>query len=218
MDIVDNYTNIKNQIAKLNKDACLVAVTKKQEVEKIQELINSQENVIIGENYVQEFEEKQKELTGNYQVHLIGPLQTNKVKKAVSLFDVIQGVHSFKLAQNISKEAAKIDKTQEIYLQVNISEDENKSGFSIKELDEQIEEILKLENIKVLGIMTITFNYGSPEDVRPDFIATRELRDRLSSNFGCSFKISMGMSADYMIAVEEGASLVRVGSSIFGSR
>ncbi|MCL4135478.1 UNVERIFIED_CONTAM: hypothetical protein GTU68_035798 [Idotea baltica] len=176
--------------------------------------------IIFGENYVKEYADKKAELTGNFKTHLIGPLQSNKVKKAVEIFDCIQSVHSEKVLKLINKEAEKLNKEMDVFLQVNISEDEAKSGFQKEELVEIFNKdfINKLANINIAGLMCITAFYENKEDVRPDFIKMCEIKKELELSNNIKLELSMGMSADYQIAIEEGASMVRIGSSLFGER
>ncbi len=225
-EVLQNYYFVTEQIKQValrhNRDASkigLLAVSKKQPPEIVQMLIDQFPGIMIGENYVQEFAEKEKLLKGDFKAHLIGPLQSNKIKKAVSLFAVIQSVSSLKIAEQISKEATKINKVQQIYLQVNISEDLKKSGFAAEELLAIFPVIKDLPNVEILGLMTITKYYSKILDVLPDFEQMVRLRDNIGLKFGVlSLGLSMGMSSDYQLAVQAGADLVRVGTDIFGKR
>ena len=197
----------------------LLVVSKKQSPERMQTLIDYQPGIQFGENYVQEFELKKPHLAGNYQVHLIGPLQSNKVRKAVSLFNVIQSVGSLKIAELISQEAEKQGKIQKVFLQVNISEDQGKAGFLRAEIEDLFFKIIALPNLEILGLMTITRFYSNIEDVVPDFQQMSSLRERILKRYQIpNLLLSMGMSADYDLAIKAGADLVRVGTSIFGER
>lgn len=217
--VIKNFQSVKEKIAKAASAAVrdpeiisLITISKRRSLEDMQALLDAYpEQIIFGENFVQEFEVKKPLLKGNFQSHLTGPLQSNKAKKAVALFDVIETVHSLKIAKAISKEAKKINKIQEVFLQVNISEDTAKNGFLAEELESTLPEILALDNLRVTGLMCITRLYDNPEEVRADFIKMRKLRDSIK----LELKISMGMSADFEIAVREGADVVRVGSAIF---
>jgi pyridoxal phosphate enzyme (YggS family) len=198
----------------------LVAVSKRQPIERVRALysalplIPNSPPLILGENYVQEWAEKREELPPPSEVHLIGPLQSNKAREAVRLFDVIESVHSSKLVTLISKEAQRANKVQRIFLQVNISGDSAKSGFSPDEIPKALEQVRALPALSLEGLMTITREYATPEEARGDFRAMRSLRDRLNPALG----LSMGMSSDFDIAIQEGATHVRVGSALFGSR
>lgn len=177
---------------------------------------------ILGENYIQETREKFKLLV-NYDVswHFIGHLQTNKAKYAVSMFDLIHSVDSLKLAVELDKQAKKIEKKQGILIQVNISMESSKSGILEKETLNLIKEISTFEHILVKGLMTMPPFFNQPERVRPFFAALCKLRDKIRdasiSNISMD-ELSMGMSGDYEVAIEEGATLVRIGTAIFGER
>lgn len=205
---------------RVRSEVTLVAVSKKQPVERVvayQNICHASKAVpVFGENYVQEFQKKQSALSKPYQVHLIGPLQSNKVRLAVSLFDVIESVHSVEIAKALHREAEKQGKILDVFAQVNISDDPSKSGFSVPEACALFEEAHSVyPALRLRGLMTITREYEKKEDVRPDFVALRELRNKLGDP---TLKLSMGMSSDFDIAVEEGADIVRVGTAIFGSR
>jgi pyridoxal phosphate enzyme (YggS family) len=211
----------------------LVAVTKTVPVDVMQSFSRDagtyNVKVIFGENYVQEARQKKVTLDAEKvsyaELHLQGPLQSNKVKDAVRTFDVIQSVHSLKVLRLIAQEAARLGKQQHIFLQVNISDDPAKSGFREGEIDNVVREVASLkEHIALEGLMTITAFHDNPEDNRGDFKRMALLRKRLSDEGlhaafvdGC-IKLSMGMSADFAVAIEEGADLVRVGTALFGDR
>ncbi|MDW7733735.1 MAG: YggS family pyridoxal phosphate-dependent enzyme, partial [Methanolobus sp.] len=152
--------------------------------------------------------------------HLIGHLQTNKVRKAVQLFDVIQSADSLKVVQEIDRKAAEIDRVQDIFLQVNIGEEPQKYGFGLDEIGEVISYVRSLQNVQVKGLMCIP-PFVSPEQARPYFRRMKSLFDEMQQKNQDNIDIqelSMGMSSDYMVAIEEGATMVRVGSAIFGDR
>jgi len=198
----------------------LLAVSKKQPIEKMldyqQECLALDYPCVFGENYVQEYRDKIRERPILAGAHLIGPLQSNKVRAAVSLFECIQSVHSMKLLEQLAIEVDKQERPVSIYLQVDISDDERKHGFKPVQIEESLNFLARAENsnLKLKGLMTITRLYPEPEDVRPDFVRLREIRDQLNPALG----LSMGMSADYSIAVEEGTTCVRIGSALFGER
>ncbi|WP_342305029.1 YggS family pyridoxal phosphate-dependent enzyme [Methanolobus sp. ZRKC5] len=212
--------NIKTIIKEL-EGIKLVCVTKTIDPERINESIRAGA-IIIGENRVQEFEEKYEELLP-CERHLIGHLQTNKVKKAVQFFDVIQSVDSLKLIQDIDRKAKTIDKMQKVFLQVNIGNEPQKYGFGLDEIEQVISEIRLLKNVQVEGLMCIP-PFVSPEETRSYFRRMKVLFDELkqensSNSDNIDFQeLSMGMSGDYRVAIEEGATMVRVGSAIFGDR
>ena len=177
---------------------------------------------ILGENYMQEAREKFNTLV-QYPVswHFIGHLQSNKAKYAVRLFDLIHSVDSFKLARELDRQAKKVDKIQQILVQVNISAEGTKSGISADEAPGLISEISRLENLSIRGLMTMPPYFYQPEKVKPFFAALRELRDRIKTqalpNVSLE-ELSMGMTGDFEVAIEEGATLVRIGTAIFGER
>jgi len=175
----------------------------------------------VGENYVQEAREKFKVLV-QYPLswHFIGHLQSNKANYAVRLFDLIHTVDSLKLALELDKQAAKVDKVQQILVQVNISGEDTKSGISADEAPRLISEISRMENIALKGLMTMPPYFYQPEKVRPFFAALRRLRDQIEQtqpNVSLT-ELSMGMTGDFEVAIKEGATLVRVGTAIFGER
>jgi len=226
--ITDNILKLKEQIdnlcAKLNRDKIrLVAVTKTVPVELIIEAINSGITE-IGENRVQEAEKKFSNLnvSSNIIKHFIGHLQTNKVKKAVSLFDLIQSVDSIHLAQEIDKQAKKINKIQNCLIEVKISEEKTKFGYNPDKISELVSNLLELKNIKLCGLMTIAPYFDNPENTRPYFKQMKKIFDKIRDEFkvlSSDFNIlSMGMTDDFHIAIEEGANMVRIGRAIFGER
>ena len=200
---------------------CLVAVSKTVAADTVREAIEAGVT-ILGENYVQEARDKFKALV-QYPVswHFIGHLQSNKAKYAVRLFDLIHSVDSLKLARELDKQAAKVDKVQHILVQVNISGEDTKSGISADEAPGLIAEIGRLKNVGVKGLMTMPPYFYQPEKVRPFFAALRELRDRIKTQSLPDVsldELSMGMTGDFEVAIQEGATLVRIGTAIFGDR
>jgi pyridoxal phosphate enzyme (YggS family) len=210
-------------------EVTLVAVTKTHPVSVLHEFATHAAErgipIIFGENYIQKIKAKRPELDPSAEIHLIGPLQSNKVRDAVALCDVIQSVHSLKILELVAKEAARISKRQRIYLQVNISSDPGKSGFSEDELPSVIERVAELgDAVQLEGLMTITAFFEDPEETRPDFRKMAAVRDTLIIDGRSrafhehTIKLSMGMSSDFGIAIEEGADLVRIGTALFGER
>jgi len=199
----------------------LIAVSKKQDVRKMlqYELLKKDkpELVIFGENYVQEFKDKKINLSPESKCHLIGKLQSNKVKEAVRLFDVIQSIDSEKLLILINKEASNLGKIQEIMLQVNVSNDPKKGGMNANEVFNILAEIEELKHLKLVGLMTITELYENPQDSRKDFKNMKKIKDALDDRYQ-NLELSMGMSQDFEIAIEEGATMVRIGTALFGER
>ena len=208
----------------------LVCVTKTVDPARINEAIRAGVT-IIGENRVQEFEDKCDGILP-CEKHLIGHLQTNKVKKAVQLFDVIQSVDSLKLIRDIDRKAADNDKIQQVFLQVNIGREPQKFGFFEEEIGQVITEIRSLRNVRVQGLMCMA-PFVPPEQTRPYFRSMKTLFDKMQQELRVTRdkqdrqgiqnnidirELSMGMSGDYRVAIEEGATVVRVGSAIFGDR
>ena len=198
----------------------LVAVSKTVAADIVKEAIAAGVTT-LGENYVQEAREKFKALV-QYPLswHFIGHLQSNKAKYAVRLFDLIHTVDSLKLALELDKQAAKVDKVQQILVQVNISGEDTKSGVSADEAPRLISEISRMENIALKGLMTMPPYFYQPEKVRPFFAALRKLRDQIEQtqpNVSLT-ELSMGMTGDFEVAIKEGATLVRIGTALFGER
>ena len=211
------YENTKSILEK-SGSTTLVCVTKTIEPERINEAIRAGAT-IIGENRVQEYEDKRDDILP-CEAHLIGHLQTNKVKKAVHLFDVIQSIDSLKVIRNIDRRARDIDKVQKVYLQVNIGNEPQKYGFGPDEIKNAIAEIRSLRNVRVEGLMCIP-PFVPPEQARSYFRKMKALFDEMKQENRDNIDIrtlSMGMSGDYRIAIEGGATMIRVGSAIFGRR
>jgi pyridoxal phosphate enzyme (YggS family) len=198
----------------------LVAVSKTVDVDRIREAAAAGQT-IFGENYLQEARAKIAALGLPVSWHLVGHLQTNKAKGAVALFHLIHSVDRLKLARALEQAAAADRKVQEILIQVNLGGEESKSGAAPQEVPSLLREIARMEHLRVAGLMTMPPWFQAPEKVRPYFRGLRELRDRLRALDLIASplnELSMGMSGDYEVAVEEGATLVRVGTAIFGSR
>jgi len=203
----------------------LIAVSKTAGIERIKEAIDAGQRV-FGENRVQEAREKISNL--KFQIsdiktewHLIGHLQKNKAKYAVRLFDVIHSLDSRELAQELSRQAEKIGKVQDLLIEVKLSHEETKHGVSEEELIPLIETIGDLTSLRVRGLMTMPPYFENPEHARPYFRRLRELRDKINEMriANCDLPdLSMGMSDDLEAAIAEGATLVRIGSAIFGNR
>jgi len=199
----------------------LVAVSKTVGVDVIRKAIEAGVTR-LGENYVQETRDKVNALRiSSVSWHFIGHLQTNKAKIAVRLFDLIHTVDSLKLAQELDKQAGKINKIQNILVQINMGKERSKSGADPADAIQLIKNISRFESIKVKGLMTMPPFYNDPEKARPYFSALRQLRDRINaqgiSNIALS-ELSMGMTGDFKVAIAEGATLVRIGTAIFGRR
>jgi pyridoxal phosphate enzyme (YggS family) len=196
----------------------LVAVSKTVDLERLRAAIAAGQR-LFGENYLQEAKAKIEALDPGISWHLVGHLQTNKAKGAVELFDLIHGVDRLKLARALEAAAARLGQVQDILIQVNQGGEETKSGVAPEAAPELLQEIARLPHLRVQGLMTMPPWFQDPEAVRPYFRALRELRDRLRDLSGLPLpELSMGMSNDYEVAVEEGATLVRVGTAVFGPR
>ena len=199
----------------------IIAVTKTKSIEAIKTAIENK-LLIIGENQVQEAEKKLKDhdhIKEKIEIHLIGHLQSNKAKKAVSFFDVIQTVDSIKILNKINTQAEKIKKQQKIYLQINIGKDENKYGFSDTEALAVCSKIKEYKNIFLKGIMTILPQGKSKAENKKLFIQTLKLQKEIQKKYVplCT-DTSMGMSGDYTEAIKAGATHIRIGSALFGKR
>ena len=206
----------------ISKDAPveLIAVTKNHPVAAMQEAIDAG-IMNIGENRIQEALDKAETLEREVKWHLIGHLQTNKAKYAVRQFDLIHSVDSVHLAQAVNRAAEKFGKVQNILVQVNLAREESKSGVYREGLDELLAAIDGMDSVRLQGFMCIAPNYEDVEQCRPLFRAMYELYGTIKAAEPHKADIrylSMGMTHDYRIAVEEGANLVRVGTAIFGAR
>ena len=196
----------------------LVAVSKTVDTERVRQAIAAGQ-ALFGENYLQEARDKIAVLGRQVGWHLIGHLQTNKAKPAVELFDLIHAVDRGKLASALDGAAAQHNKVQDVLIQVNLAGEATKSGVSPAAAVELVQKVTQLPHLRLLGLMTMPPWFADPEAARPYFRDLRALRDRLQDESGLPLpELSMGMSGDFAVAVEEGATLVRVGTAIFGRR
>ncbi len=206
------YQRIAASCARIDTDPdriTVVCVAKGRTAGQILEVINlGYKN--IGENRVQEALEKYKQISGA-KWHMIGHLQSNKVKEAIKIFDLIHSVDSLSLAKEINKQAVKISKIQDILLEVKTSPEVTKFGLAPDEVENVSREINKLSNIEIKGLMTIAPLADNMQEARPYFSKLRQLRDKLNPEW----LLSMGMSDDFEVAVEEGANIIRLGRAIF---
>jgi hypothetical protein len=209
--------NVKLLFSDISQDIKILAATKQKNISEIEEAIGAGIK-IIGENYVKEAESKLKEFKGKAELHFIGHLQTNKVRKAVEIFDMIQTVDSEKIANEIDKECKKIGKIMPMLLEINIAGEENKSGIMPNGLFGLANKITHLKNLKLKGLMTMGPNVKNPEELRPYFKEAKILFDEIKKAYPEIDTLSMGMSDSYKIAIEEGANMVRLGTIIFGNR
>ena len=225
VSVVENLQIVRKEIElssnkrTVAKDApvTLVAVTKNHGVEIMQQAIDAGVND-IGENRIQEAAEKFKSLNREVTRHLIGHLQTNKAKAAVRLFDLIHSLDSENLAAAINKAAFSIGKIQNVLIQVNLAKEDSKFGVYEENLENLIATVDALKNLRLRGFMLIAPNYSDVENCRPLFRRMYEIFSEIGAarqNFDI---LSMGMTHDYKIAIEEGANVVRVGTAIFGER
>ena len=227
MDFKKRLENVRDRINKAAfkcgrdpESIHLVAVSKTISANRVREAIMAGVTT-LGENYVQEARNKFNVL-GTFPVswHFIGHLQSNKAKYAVRLFDLIHSVDTLKLAHELNKQSNKVNKIQDVLIQINISKEPSKSGSDIQNAANLIKDIVLLENLSVKGLMAMPPFFNNPEKARPYFTALRVLRDQIQKVFpGVVLnELSMGMTGDFEIAIEEGATLVRIGTAIFGER
>ncbi|MGV8879162.1 MAG: YggS family pyridoxal phosphate-dependent enzyme [Sphingobacteriaceae bacterium] len=221
MSIANNIKKLKEEM--ISGGVKLVAVSKTKPVEILQEAYNAGQRV-FGENMVQELAEKHTQLPGDVEWHLIGHLQTNKVKLIAPFIHLIESVDSLKLLQEIDKQAAKCNRTIDCLLQIYIADEDTKFGLTHEEAIELLrsEEYKSLRNVRITGLMGIATNTENERMVKDEFYELKTFFDGIKMSFfrrDDAFKeISMGMSADYKVAIEQGSTMVRIGSGIFGSR
>jgi pyridoxal phosphate enzyme (YggS family) len=213
-----NAKIIEASLLSNTKNVELVAVTKKVDVEVIREAVEADQQ-LFGENRVQELLSKQPLLPANLRWHLIGHLQSNKVRKVLPTVEMIHSVDNLDLARDINRIAAELGLYPKVLLEVNVAGESSKFGFAPEKVTAQLEELLELERLEIHGLMCVPPVALDAENSRKYFIMLRELRDDLERRAGAPFPtLSMGMSHDYVVAVQEGATIVRVGSAIFGER
>ena len=218
-DIRDNVERVRERIARAAaragrrpEDVLLIGVSKTVDVERIRAALAAGVRA-LGENRVQEAKTKIAELGRPAAWHLVGHLQTNKAKDALELFDVIHSLDRLELAHELEKRASARGLAAEALLQVNVAGEASKGGFAPDGVGRALEAIAKLSHVKVTGLMAIPPEAERPEDARPWFRALREEAERHGLR-----RLSMGMSGDFEVAIEEGATMVRVGTAIFGAR
>ncbi len=199
----------------------LVAVSKKFPASHIQEAIQAGQ-FLFGENYIQEAAQKKTEIGDTASFHFIGHLQSNKAKLAAQIFEMIETIDRYKLAAALDKELKYLDKTLDVLVQVNIGQEPQKSGVLPQDTEELLKKLLLLSNLKVRGLMTIPPYSDNPEHTRPYFKALRLLAEEMQrKNYfsdNTRVELSMGMSSDYTVAIEEGATYIRIGTALFGHR
>lgn len=212
--------NVRRILQELPSNVQLVAAAKSRTPNQIQQALTGGAK-IIGENYVQEAQAAQKIIGNRARWHFIGHLQKNKVKKAVKIFDMIETVDSEELADEINNRCAQENKTMPVLLEINSGREKQKFGVMPEEAERLIKKISSLNNIRIKGLMTMGPAFGDPEKARPYFKETKKMFDRIKALrlSGVEMKyLSMGMTNSYLMAIEEGANLVRIGSKIFGER
>lgn len=232
MGILSDPSNIFERLDQLEATICeacvrsgrrreeveLVAASKKQTVEVLRVAWDAGVGV-FGENRVQEAREKIPLMPSGVRWHLIGHLQRNKVRMALPLFDMVHGVDSVELAHAMDRVAAELGLFPKVLLQVNVSGEGTKFGFEREELKRELDGLLSLGRVEVHGLMTMAPYAEDAEEARPYFVALRELREELEVRGGVKLPhLSMGMSGDYVVAIEEGATLIRIGTALFGAR
>ncbi len=219
-EVVSNINSAISKAGRRPEDVTLIAVSKTKPVSMIQEIYDLGVRD-FGENRVQEILEKYDRLPSDINWHLIGHLQTNKVKYIIDKVCLIHSVDSYKLAAEISKEALKHSRTMDILIEVNVAGEESKFGVRPDDLEELVRSIAKLPGICIKGLMTVAPYVVDPEENRGIFVKMKQFAVDISKksidNVSMDY-ISMGMSGDYTVAVEEGSTMVRVGTSIFGER
>jgi pyridoxal phosphate enzyme (YggS family) len=221
MSIADNLLKYKTELDQLSVQ--LIAVSKYQEADAVLAAYHAGQRV-FGENIVQELVEKQAKLPQDIEWHLIGHLQTNKVKYIAPFISLIQSVDSLKLLAEINKQAAKNKRVIDCLLQIYIADEDTKFGLGFDEAIELLrsEEFAAMQNVRIIGIMGIASNHALEKQTSDEFNELKVFFDGIKASFFrkvASFKeVSMGMSGDYKLAIEQGSTMVRIGSSIFGKR
>lgn len=227
MDIAANLAEIRQQMAAVCREqgrdpnsVRLVAIAKTKPVAMIEEALAAGQT-LIGESYVQELVDKTDQLGDRVEWHFVGHLQSNKAKYLVGRVTLIHSVDRLSLAREINKQWRKAGQTANVLIQVNLGEESSKSGTSPEQTEDLVKAVAALDNIKIRGLMTLPPYCPDPEDVRPYFRRLRELASHLAA---CRLpgvtmqELSMGMTHDFRVAIEEGATLIRVGTAIFGER
>lgn len=225
--LLDNLNDVEKRIqaacdrsGRKREEVLLVAVSKTKPVEMIEEIMAAG-IVEFGENKPQELRDKYEVLPKNLHFHMIGHLQTNKIKYVIDRAVLIHSIDSIRLAEAVNAEAKKHDRIMPVLVEVNVAQEESKSGFLVEKTEEAIREIAKLSNIRVEGLMTIAPFVENAEENRQYFVKLRKLSvDIAAKNIDnvTMHHLSMGMTGDYEVAIEEGATMVRVGTGIFGER
>jgi pyridoxal phosphate enzyme (YggS family) len=215
--VMEKIEETARKIGRDPNEIKLVAVSKTAEVARIMEAIEAGVS-ILGENYVQEAQKKIEEIGRPVSWHFIGHLQTNKAKYAIRLFDMIHSLDSVPLAEELNRRAEQADRVMEVMIEVNLSKEATKFGTDEEVVVNLAKRIQNLNHLSLEGLMTMPPYFDSPELSRPYYIALRELKEKMVKEGVPMKDLSMGMSNDFEIAIEEGATYVRVGTAIFGAR
>jgi pyridoxal phosphate enzyme (YggS family) len=227
VDVAGNYRKILDRIRETAgkcdrhpREVKVLGAAKSQSVELIRQAIAAGIS-LIGENYVQEAQEKKAQIAGAVEWHMIGHLQRNKAKAAVEIFDLIESLDSVALARELEKQGKRIGKKIRAFVEVNLAGEESKSGIAKADLASLLEAIVTLDHVAVEGLMTVPPFREDPEESRPYFRELRELKDNFNAQRIPHVdlqELSMGMTHDYPVAIEEGATIVRIGTALFGPR
>ncbi len=227
MDVADNIRRIRETMAEAARRSGrpasavrLMAVTKTVDDDRILTAIGAGVE-ILGENYVQEAKRKIDKMGNPCEWHMIGRLQTNKAKYAVRLFDMIHSLDRLDLAQELDRRARAAGRVMKVLIEVNVAGEETKSGIPLASARDLVRAVAPLENLSIQGLMMMPPWFDDPEEARPFFRALRELRDRITEEVIDRVEmreLSMGMTGDYAVAIEEGATIVRIGRGVFGER
>jgi pyridoxal phosphate enzyme (YggS family) len=227
MDVADNIRRIRETMAEAARRSGrpasavrLMAVTKTVDDDRIFTAIKAGVE-IIGENYVQEAKRKIDKMGNPCEWHMIGHLQTNKAKYAVRLFDMIHSLDRLDLAQELDRRARAAGRVMKVLIEVNVGGEETKSGIQLASARDLVRAVAPMENLSIQGLMTMPPWFDDPEEARPFFRALRELQDRITAEVIDRVEmheLSMGMTGDYAVAIEEGATIVRIGRGVFGER
>jgi len=218
--IIDRISEAALRVGRNPREIKLLAAAKSQNVELVQAAIAAGVR-LIGENYVQEAEEKRHAISEAVEWHMIGHLQRNKVKTALSTFNLIQSLDSVALARELDKEGRRNGKKVRTLIEINLGDEQSKSGIGRNKVAELVERVSELAHLQVEGLMAVPPFKENPEEIRPYFRSLRELQVELQGRKipnGSFNELSMGMTHDYPIAVEEGATIVRIGTALFGAR
>lgn len=227
IDVAGNYHNILDRISAIAgkcgrraQEVKVLGAAKSQSVESVRSAIAAGVS-LIGENYVQEAQQKKAQIPQGVEWHMIGHLQRNKAKAAVEIFDLIETLDSVALARELEKQGRQRGEKIRVFVEVNLAGEESKSGIAKDDLASMLEAVAKLDHVAVEGLMTVPPFRENPEEIRPYFRELRELKDKLNAqripNVDLK-ELSMGMTHDYPVAVEEGATIVRIGTALFGPR